>query len=327
MGKKRPQYEEAQLEDEEERQLTAMIFGASSNNDDVNVSLKELNDGDDDIEKSQKKSKKRSKQNEEYVNFDNQQTFSDFNHDIITDEPLFMIDREAQDVDGFNDEEDKLTSEDMDASKDKVQDKNKEIDESLKDEKSQKAAWNDEDDHDADTNPISFLSTKYKNSRYQSLRKSKVETEIKYSEYVNRQRSYFENITTARTDWAKVRKSNKTNYLRDQQNLTPNVQSLLSSSDPLLAEGSSSRDSFIPKISPSSALPLPPSQINIVRCKDVNWKEKHTSTIRSVQFHPVKSQNDGTELLFTASLDKRLQFFKINSTGERNEKVQSIYCK
>lgn len=188
-------------------------------------------------------------------------------------------------------------------------------------QKKKKKVWQDDDDDDIENDKKKEKISLTSSHRNNNLRKSESETEIALSDYIQRQRSYFKDTSIVRTDWAKMGKVSQNNTGENVDKIQT-IQSLLSSSKPLLAKTGSEKQHM--------NLPLPPSKLNIVRCKDINWREKVEGTLRTVQFHPThKSQkNSGErELVLTASMDKRLNFFKINDSGEHSEKVHGIFLK
>lgn len=228
--------------------------------------------------------------------------------DAMEDEqPLFMIDREAQTI---SQEELSIGTAEISES----------VDENVLETAStreKEPVWYDDDDG-ANHNQTDLLA----NNRRRKLRQSTSETSISMTEYNQRQRAHFmKQSTTAQVTWAKVpnKKESLVEERENDEDIT--VHKLLSSSEPLLATHSD-----VATI--SSRIKLPPSQINIVRCKDVNWKSTTNATIRSVQFHPTHKStkySNEKELVLTAGLDKRLTFYSVHPSGEQNNKVQGIY--
>lgn len=297
--KETQQTREMELEDEEERQLTLSLFGGGV----VSTAFSSEKTSNSKKSKSKKESPKTTV-------FD----FMGKGEAEGEEEPLFMIDREAHDV-----AEESPVENDNDNHDDDDHDSVDDEDASIADE--DKPAWQDEDDmNDVDNyeqNQISLLSS----HRHKNLRKTLHETEIGKADYVQRQRQYFEQSTSARTDWAKVKKSNidGLDIVEGNESGDMMAQQLLSSSEPLLATKSSDKSKN------KRTYTLPPSKLDIIRCKDVNWDQKLDATLRTVQFHPVKGADD-SELVLTAGLNKRLNFFKVLDDGERTSKVHSIFC-
>lgn len=284
-----PTKEDIELEDEQERQLTSLIFGSSYADND--------NDVQDEKKKEKRKKKKKNRTNETTAA-------------VVAEEeqPLFIIDREADDT---NQDE----GSDEFSAKDKEGEESNEDENALTKTNEEKPVWQDDDEEDKNKNP-NLLA----NNRRKNLRQTTSETSISVSEYNKRQRAHFiEQSTTAQVNWAKIPCQKLSIMEQEENDEDMTAQKLLSSSEPLLATRGSSA---------VSRTKLPPSQINIVRCKDVNWKSTPNATIRSVQFHPTYINNDSSdqkELILTAGLDKRLNFYSVHTSGERNDKVQGIY--
>jgi U3 small nucleolar RNA-associated protein 18 len=62
---------------------------------------------------------------------------------------------------------------------------------------------------------------------------------------------------------------------------------------------------------------LPAAALEVERLKDANAHDTSDSVVQSVRFHP------NSQLLLTASLDKRLKIFQID--GKNNSKVQGVH--
>ncbi len=70
---------------------------------------------------------------------------------------------------------------------------------------------------------------------------------------------------------------------------------------------------------------LPPTILDILRCRDGNLQDPNNSVVSATQFHPNSDENN--PLLMTAGLDKMIRFFRIGDgdEGETNTKVHGIH--
>lgn len=257
----------------------------------------------------------------------------------IENEPLFVVDRESSSARETNHkDEDESDSHDDDygyGEKDYFHDKDDDSDQEhntkkkssskQKKKKEEVPVWKDEDDGDDDS--VELLQ----NQRARKLRKKRDETKISSSEYKKRQREHFERNVSSNTDWAITANNKKQKQvvaLKDSNEIT--AEKLLSSSAPLTMVGS------------AKDIPLPPSQIDILRCKDVNLvseKFATSGTCSSVQFYPygpisssgnsfqngfVDSEHE-KELILTAGYDKKLSFYEISKNGNQSKLLQSFH--
>ena len=70
---------------------------------------------------------------------------------------------------------------------------------------------------------------------------------------------------------------------------------------------------------------LPPTILDILRCRDGNLQDPNNSVVSATQFHPNCDENN--PLLMTAGLDKMIRFFRIGDgdEGETNTKIHGIH--
>lgn len=233
-------------------------------------------------------------------------------------EPLFQIDRTGEeghhhafaDVQEFNDDEEEGVDGASDGEgldEDSSSDKPAAAAAALsKDEAS--PAWVDDDDGDLE---VDLLGT----NRLRKLRHSRTEagaSALSGRDLESRLRDRFRTTTqlTARTDWARVDSDGAVAKKDDSDELAATGPE--STSEPLLlgsASGSGSRT-------------LPPTTVNMVRCKDANQPDPNRSVVQAVHFHPGSSPD--RPLLLTAGLDKTLRFFQVNGGDQDSEDPESL---
>jgi len=151
-------------------------------------------------------------------------------------------------------------------------------------DKTKRAVWCDDDDDNVRID----LSGK---DRLRKLRKSEDETAVTGPQFAERVRERATVMSNAVT-WATRKKSRK----------EEEGQALLRSGAPLTGKRSSM---------------LPAAALEVERLKDANFQDVSDSVVQSVRFHP------NSQLLLTASLDKRLKIFQID--GKNNSKVQGVH--
>jgi len=280
-------------EDEEEKRLTALIFGGVGGGID-----REVEDGADGEE-------------------------DDFDEgDVPTKDDdgdaLFEIDRTSTNTtnpNNHNDDDDddsKTNDRSPPPTNQSIQSDNSYDDQSESPSRTENdtAAWIDEDD---ETLTVSLAKS---SNRIKKLRNSMTEDVVDGTDYRNRLRERFQvtSSASARTDWATVREedSDREEDGMERSNL---ALKLLSSTKPLLST------------STTLSRRLPPNILEIKRQPDANQKNVSQSAINAVQFHPGCNGEEEEEkpLLFTAGQDKTLRFFRILEGGERSEKVHGIH--
>jgi U3 small nucleolar RNA-associated protein 18 len=147
-----------------------------------------------------------------------------------------------------------------------------------------RAVWHDDDD---DTLTID-LSDK---QRLRKLRKSEDETAVSGPEFVERVKEQATKLSQS-VNWATRKKMRK----HDGEG------------DSLLRSGAA--------LSGHRSATLPSAVLEVERLKDANAQDVSDAVVQVARFHP------NSQLLMTASLDKRLKFFQID--GKTNAKVQGV---
>lgn len=162
-------------------------------------------------------------------------------------------------------------------------------------------AWQDDDDENVQVNLMES------SMRLRKLRTSQSEAvdALPGRDLEARLRNRFQSTAelTARTDWARV---NDRAVGDDNEN----------------ADGTPESSSLSLFGGPSIGRKLPGGAINMVRCRDANQSDPNRSVVQAVHFHP--ASDAANPLLLTAGLDKTLRFFQVGV--EKSTKVHGIHC-
>jgi hypothetical protein len=231
--------------------------------------------------------------------------------DTLSRRPLFEIDRagESRVVQALDDQSRKLDPQVhknvSGASDDDDEDDDRSNDPMDRHQTPQAAApaWEDDDDEKVQVNLMES------SLRLRKLRTSRSEevSALPGRDLEARLRSRFQSTAelTARTDWARV--DDRAAAEDDGEGDTNSAQEYSALS---LFGG------------PGIGRKLPGGAINMVRCRDANQSDPNQSVVQAVHFHP--ASDAANPLLLTAGLDKTLRFFQVDV--EKSTKVHGIHC-
>ncbi|KAK4801415.1 hypothetical protein SAY86_021902 [Trapa natans] len=203
--------------------------------------------------------------------------------ELLDDSALFFVDRSAGNIPSIYEEDGELP-----------------LDEEEGIETHRKPVWVDKEEEKANINIA-------KVNRLRKLRKEEEENTISGSEYVSRLRAQHVKLNPG-TEWAQRDSVNREDgYYSDE--------SSESEQDQLMVVDNILRTDADLVVKTSAK--LLPGILEYSKLMDANAEDPSSGPVNSVQFHR------NAQLLLTAGLDRRLQFFQID--GKRNTKIQSIF--